>query len=50
MAGSLPPSSNVTGVRCVVAASATFRPTVSEPMKVICLIYCDLVKASASSG
>ena len=50
IAGSLPPSSSVTGVRCVVAASATFLPTSSEPMNVICLIHGDFVSASASSG
>lgn len=36
-AGSLPPSSRVTGVIWVVAACRTLRPTVSLPMNVMCL-------------
>jgi hypothetical protein len=67
MAGSFPPSSNVTGVKCSIAALATCtmsvshfqqtncsystsRPTVSDPMNVICLITGDFVNALASSG
>lgn len=50
MAGSFPPSSRVTGVRCLVAAIATLRPTSSEPMNVMCLIKGEVVRASACSG
>ena len=50
IAGSFPPSSRVTGVRCSVAAIATLRPTSSEPMNVICLIKGEVVRATASSG
>ena len=43
MAGLLPPSSKVTGVRCLAAASYTMRPTAGLPVKKI------LSKRSASS-
>ena len=50
IAGSFPPSSRVTGVKCSVAAIATLRPTSSEPINVICLIKGEVVRASACSG
>ena len=50
IAGSFPPSSKVNGVMFSAAASATLRPTSSDPINVMCLMTGDLVRISASAG
>ena len=50
MAGSFPPNSKVNGVMLCAAASATLRPTSSDPINVMCLMTGDFVRISASVG
>ena len=50
IAGSFPPSSKVNGVMLCAAASATLRPTSSDPINVMCLMTGDFVRTSASEG